>query len=159
MKFSNGHWLLKERCECFDAKQAYDVIIEPGKVTILVPTTWIRHRGDTLGGINLTVVITSPLPEVLRIQTWHHIGTRQKAPQFELHTSNISPLTAKETEDKILISSGTLTLEITKQPWSMTYKRNGEIITKSAEKDLALIKTDWRGHYYDTSDAEDGTNA
>ncbi len=157
MKFGNGHWLLKERHECFDAKQAYDVNIETDKVTILAPTAFIRHRGDTLGGINLTLIITSPMPEVLRIQTWHHMGTKQNSPQFklQLHTGVPSPLSAKETEDKIIISSGTLTLEITKNPWSMTYKRNGEIITKSAEKDLALMKTDWRGFYYDTSDAED----
>ncbi|MGN0507486.1 MAG: alpha-xylosidase [Lachnospiraceae bacterium] len=155
MKFSNGHWLLKERCECFDAKQVYDTKIEPGKVTLLVPTIFIRQRGDTLGGINLTVVITSPMPEVLRVQTWHHMGAKKKTPEFELHTDAVSPLTAEETEDMVIVRSGSLTLEITKNPWSMTYKRNGEVITKSGVKGLALMKTDWRGHYYDTADDTD----
>ncbi len=154
MKFNNGHWLLKEHCECFDAKEAYFTKIEPDKVTICAPTAFITSRGDTLGSINLTVVVTAPAENILRVQTWHHLGQQKKAPEFELHMQTPSPLSAKETDDLILISSGSLSLEITKNPWSMTYKRNGKVITKCSRKDLALMKTNWTGLAYDKGDYE-----
>ena len=63
MKFANGCWLQKEGCECFAPQQVYFVKKEEKKVTILAPTTRILQRGDTLGGINLTIEVTSPIPE------------------------------------------------------------------------------------------------
>lgn len=154
MKFNNGCWLQKELCKCFDAKEAYYTKIEPDKVTICVPTTAIKQRGDTLGGINLTVVVTSPMPEILRVQTYHHMGASRKSPEFSLHIAKTT-LTVHETDTTITISSGSLSLLITKNPWSMTYLRDGELLTKSGAKDLALMKTDWHGdYYYDKGDQE-----
>ena len=154
MKFSNGCWLQKERCECFDAKEAYFTKIESDKVTICAPTVFIRHRGDTLGSINLTVIITSPMENVIRVQTYHHMGQKKKAPEFALNLGEASPMTAEETSELIIVKSGNLSLEITKNPWSMKYKRNGKVITKSGSKDLAIMKTDWSGHFYDKGDYE-----
>ena len=155
MKFSNGCWLQKEHCECFDPKEAYFTRIDPGKVTICAPTVHIYNRGCTLGSINLTVVITAPAKEVLRVQTWHHLGHIKKSPEFTLHMEETSPMTAEETDDLILITSGSLSLEITKNPWGMTYKRDGKVITKSNGKDLALMKTNWSGLAYDKGDYHD----
>lgn len=155
MKFNNGCWLQKELCRCFDAKEAYFTTIEPDKVTFCVPTNFIKTRGDTLGGINLTVVVTSPMPEVLRVQTYHHMGVRKKTPEFDLNLTS-SPLFAEETETDVTISSGSLRLVITKNPWSMTYFRGEQPLTKSGSKDLALMKTNWHGdYYYDQGDAKD----
>ena len=154
MKFSNGCWLQQEGCECFTPQQVYFNKIEENKVTLCAPTNRITHRGDTLGGINLTLVITSPLPEVLRVQTYHHLGAVKKSPAFEIN-ENCLPLTTSETEESITISSGSLTLEIGKNTWYMKYMRNGKIITESRNRDLALMKTDWKGLAYDKGDNSD----
>lgn len=155
MKFSNGCWLQKKDCECFAPQQVYYSTIEQDKVTLCAPTTKINRRGDTLGGVNLTLVITSPAPEVLRVQTYHYMGTLEKSPKFELEQTANLPLDATETDDIVTIKNGSLTLEITKDPWSMSYKRNGELITKSTARDLACMKTNWKGLYYDKGDSED----
>ena len=154
MKFSNGCWLQQEGCECFTPQQVYFNKIEENKVTLCAPTNRITHRGDTLGGINLTLVITSPLPEVLRVQTYHHLGAVKKSPAFEIN-ENCLPLTTSETEESITISSGSLTLEIGKNTWYMKYMRNGKVITESRNRDLALMKTDWKGLAYDKGDNSD----
>ena len=151
MKFSNGCWLQKEGCSCFAPTEAYFTHISENEVTICAPTGHITNRGATLGGINLTVKITSPRKEVLRVQTYHHLGTVKDTPAFELNLENL-PLETTEDENLITIKSGALTLEITKKPWSMTYKRGGEVITRSSGRDLALMKTDWRGEAYDHGD-------
>ncbi len=154
MKFSNGCWLQKEGYACFAPQEIYFSKIEHTKVTLLAPTIPIHHRGDTLGGINLTLEVTSPAPEILRLRTYHHKGSLQAFPAFELEQTEELPLTVWETETELCISSGSLTLTVTKKPWSMVFSRNGEVITRSAQHDLALMKTRWSGLAYDKSDRE-----
>ena len=155
MKFSNGCWLQKEGCSCFAPAEVYFTRIEEKKVTICAPTAHIVTRGDTLGGVNLTLEITSPAPEILRVRTYHYKGQVVSTPSFELELQEELPLDVKDREDEISIASGSLTLVITKKNWSMTYYRNGEMITRSAGRDLALMKTDFRGFAYNETDAEE----
>ena len=154
MKFGNGCWLQKEGCECFAPQQVYFVKTEPKKVTLCAPTARINHRGDTLGGIVLTIEITSPMPEVIRVKTSHHLGVQKKGPDFELNIEENMDLNVTEDEEKIRIESGSLALIITKEYWSMTYERNGEVLTKSSGRDLAFMKTDWNGFAYDKGGAD-----
>ena len=154
MKFGNGCWLQKEGCECFAPQQVYFVKTEPKKVTLCAPTARINHRGDTLGGIVLTIEITSPMPEVIRVKTSHHLGVQKKGPDFELNIEENMDLNVTEDEEKIRIESGSLALIITKEYWSRTYERNGEVITKSSGRDLAFMKTDWNGFAYDKGGAD-----
>lgn len=151
MKFGNGCWLQKEGCECFAPQEAYFIKKEPKKVTICAPTTKIQHRGDTLGGVNLTVEITSPAREVLRVKTSHYLGVKKNGPEFELNIAQNVDLDVTEDDERIRIASGKLALVITKQVWSMTYERNGEVITKSSGRDLAYMKTAWKGLAYDNT--------
>ena len=155
MKFSNGCWLQKEGCSCFAPAEAYLTKIEEKKVTICAPTAHIVTRGDTLGGINLTLEITSPAPEILRVRTYHYKGEVVNTPSFELELKEELPLDVTDSEEEISIKSGELTLVITKKNWSMTYYRNGEMITRSAGRDLALMKTDFKGFAYNDTDAEE----
>ena len=155
MKFSNGCWLQKEGCSCFAPAEAYFTKIEEKKVTICAPTAHIVTRGDTLGGINLTLEITSPAPEILRVRTYHYKGEVVNTPSFELELKEELPLDVTDSEEEISIKSGELTLVITKKNWSMTYYRNGEMITRSAGRDLALMKTDFKGFAYNDTDAEE----
>ena len=155
MKFSNGCWLQREGCSCFAPQEAYFTKIEERKVTICAPTIHITQRGDTLGGVNLTLEITSPAPDILRVRTYHYKGEITDTPSFELELTQELPLEVSDNEEEIRITSGTLTLVITKKNWSMTYVRNGEVITKSAGKDLALMKTDFTGFAYNTTDSEE----
>ncbi len=152
MKFSNGCWLQKEGCGCFAPQEVYFTRIEEKKVTLCAPTIHITQRGDTLGCINLTVEITSPAPEILRVRTYHYKGGIVNTPAFELELTDELPLDVEDSEEAIRIKSGSLTLVITKKQWSMTYLRNDEVITKSAGRDLALMKTDWKGLAYDPGD-------
>lgn len=151
MKFNNGCWLFKEGCACFSPSEVYYTTVKDTEVTLCAPTHPIRGRGDTLGGINLTVRITSPMPDVLRVQTCHHMGTVQKTPAFELNPYHPQTLQVEDTGDTLTITSGALSLVITKNPWSMTYMRDGKALTKSSRNDLALMKTAYKGDYYEVN--------
>lgn len=155
MKFSNGCWLQKEGCSCFAPQEVYFTKIEERKVTLLAPTIHIITRGDTLGCINLTMEITSPAPDIFRVRTYHFKGAVVETPAFDLELTEELPLEVEDDEEKIKITSGSMSLVITKKTWSMTYMRGNEVITKSAGKDLALMKMNFKGYTYDKGDGED----
>lgn len=155
MKFSNGCWLQKEGCSCFAPQEVYFTTIEECKVTLLAPTIHITERGDTLGGINLTLEITSPAPDIFRVRTYHYKGAIIDTPSFDLHLTKELPLQTEDSEKEIKITSGNTSLVITKANWSMTYMRGDEVITRSSGKDLALMKTNWKGLPYDKGDDKD----
>ena len=148
MKFSNGYWLQKEGCGCFSPAEVYFTKVEPDKVTICAPTHKITGRGDGLGGINLTLEISAPYPEVLRVKTTHYLGAIQKAPAFEIANPQSGLMKVEETEELLIISNGTLRREITKATAAISFYRGKEKLTGSGTKDLAYIKTDWKGDAY-----------
>ena len=148
MKFHNGCWLLKEGYGSFSPQQAYEIRKQEYEVQICAPTRHIAKKGDTLDGVNLTVRITAPMPEVIRVQVIHHKGARKKEPEFDLNL-NPQPLKVMEEGNLLIAESGHLRLVIDKENWSMRYERDGALLTKSGKGDLAYIKTDWKGLAYD----------
>ena len=149
MKFNHGCWLLKEGIGCFSPTQVYHATIKDKEVILCAPTHPMNNRGDTLGGANLTIRITSPLPDVIRVQTVHHMGTLPKGPAFELQLGTPQTLQTDDTEDTLTVTSGSLSLEIGKKNWYMRYIRGGKTITASGAKDLAMMKENWTGDCFD----------
>lgn len=152
MKFHNGCWLFKEGYECFTPQHVYEKKIKEEEVILCAPTGRINHKGDTLGGINLTIRITAPMPEIIRVQTWHHKGVRPDGPQFELEYPRQGHMEVEEKENLLIVKSGSLSLVIDTENWSMRYEREGELLTKSGWRDLSYMKTDWKGFAYDKGD-------
>ena len=156
MKFSNGCWLQKEGCACFTPAEVYFSEIREDKVVITAPTHKISHRGDTLGGINLTLEITTPMPEVIRARTYHYKGALKDAPEFELSLpQEKEKMDAVETEKEIVVKSGTAELHIEKENWKMTYYGCGVKKCSSGWRDLAYMKTEWKGDAYVKSEDKD----
>lgn len=148
MKFSNGCWLQKEGTACFSPAEVYFTRVEQDQVTLCAPTGRITSRGATLGGINLTIRISAPYPEVLRIQTFHYLGVQRKTPSFELAESERGLMQAEDTKEMLTVRNGSLRVEVCKQNGGITFWRGEEKLTSSGAKDLAYVKTDWKGDYY-----------
>ncbi|MDE6713688.1 MAG: alpha-xylosidase [Lachnospiraceae bacterium] len=149
MKFSNGCWLQREHVGCFSPVQIYDTRIAGDEVILCAPTTWINGKGDTLGGVNLTIRISAPYSEVLRIRTYHHMGLQKREPSFEIAPVEGGHLSVGETAELLIIHSGSLRMEIIKENGQFTFYRGNEKITSSGRNDLAYMKTDWTGLPYD----------
>lgn len=149
MKFHNGCWLLKEGYECFSPQEIYEIHKTKKEVVLCMPTSKIRHKGDTLGGVNLTVRVTAPMPHVLRIQSYHYKGVKKNDPEFELDLSKEQELQVEETEREIRIQNGNLSLVINKENGTMRYERDGKVITKSENRDLGYIRENWTGSAYE----------
>ena len=149
MKFSNGCWLSKENTALFSPAHVYDADISGQRLKLCCPTERIQSRGDTLGGVNLTIEITAPLDGVLRVRTTHHAGAMKKGPSFELNLPEERALDAQETAEAYIVRSGRLQAQIDKESAVITFLRDGEKLTRSDRKDLAYVKTQWSGMAYD----------
>lgn len=144
MKFQNGAWLLKEGHAVFSPGMVYEVEKNDDSITLVLPT-----RGFDMQSAVLTMKISAPAPEVIRVQTWHYMGVdNSKAPAFDLEFPEKECMEVEEDEKTITVRSGHLSLVINKEQWSMRYERDGELLTKSSGRDLAYVKTDWKGEYY-----------
>ncbi|GAE92001.1 alpha-xylosidase [Gracilibacillus boraciitolerans JCM 21714] len=78
MKFTDGNWLVREGYVIHFPKIIHEVVEIDGAVTLYAPCKYLNHRGDTLDGPLLTIKISTPIDDVLRIQTWHFKGGKRK---------------------------------------------------------------------------------
>jgi len=166
VKFSNGCWLNKKGTEVFSPAEVYFINNEEKtpiktlggftcrEIRLCAPTHKINQRGDTLGGVNLTVRISSPYPEILRIRTDHYLGVMERNPKFELNTDENCELSVDNREEILEIKSGSLSVRINKVNWKMEFYRDDKKLTESGWKDLAYVKTDWKGLPYDDGSME-----
>ena len=154
MKFSNGYWLQRQGTEVFSPTQVYFSKKEEGSLTLCAPTFRVAGRGDTLDGVILTIRITAPMPEMLRVECRHYLGVKKKTPDFELYYDKDSKLKVEENDRFLIVYSGTLRVEIGKAEWKMTFLRRDEKLTESSLKDLAYVKTDYKGLVYDSGSEE-----
>lgn len=164
MRFQNGQWLQKEGVKYFSGKHIWETKIEKSVVAgeeieelvFLTPSTRINHNGDTLGGVVLEIRVSIPAEEVIRLRAIHYRGEINHGPNFELKLNNRKNIDYDETEAEFSVSSGNLTFKINKNDASISFCRDGEILATSKGDDLAYVKTDWQGDYY--NDHKPGTN-
>lgn len=86
---------------------------------------------------------------MIRVQTSHYLGVEDHSPKFDLNMDENRAMDVEETEDEILVRSGNLSLRINKKNWSMSYERDGKVLTASSGRDLAYMRTQWTGFAYD----------
>ena len=113
MKFTAGYWTIRPGVTPHFAVQVHDVETDPEGVTLYALTRRIDTRGDTLNLPLLTIRLTSPLPNVVRVQIVHHKGAPPAAPHFELFTQP-PPITVHDDAEAASLTSGDLTVRVAK---------------------------------------------
>lgn len=154
MKFSNGCWVQRQGVECFSPAEVYETRRNSNSITFCAPTHKIIHRGDTLGGPNLTIKISAPAPEVLRVQSFHYMGVVDYGPNFEISIDDNAALSVEETEDVFKLSSGSLNLTVNKHTAEMQFNRGNYKLTTSKRRDMAYVKTAFKGLAYETDNQD-----
>ncbi len=155
MKFTNGFWLMRQGTMAFSPVEVHDLRKEEDRVVITAPTRHITDRGDTLGGVTLSVEITAPMEHMLRVRLVHFKGVAEKGPCFELNLENKVMPELAETDTHVIVSSGNLSIEIDKRTFGMRYLWEGNCITEATGRDISYIKTDFKGLPYDDGSGRD----
>src|SRR5690625_7679916 len=87
LKFTDGNWMVREGFSIHHPRTVRDIDVEKDSLTLYAPCKDIHHRGATLDGPLLTVKLSSPADNVIRVQTWHYKGGRERFPNFDVARS------------------------------------------------------------------------
>jgi alpha-D-xyloside xylohydrolase len=147
MKFTDGQWLLRPGVTAHYAAEARSVTSEDGRLVIEAPVRAIRDRGDTLQGPLLTVTLSSPMRDVIRVRIEHFAGGLSRGPQIPiLPGGNVSP-EIRESADFAIFKSGELAARIKKKNWTLTFEAGGRVLTTSGWRAIAYMQTaNWGNH-------------
>ena len=146
MKFTDGNWLHLPGVTPNYAAEVYDYSFPEDKIKMIVPCHHINHRGDTLGGANLTIEMSSPLADVISVKLTHFDGGNQKPPSFEVAHFN-PPITTGEADDTLTISSGKLSARVNKKNYKIEFLDGDRVITTSPTRGAAYMDVANDGGY------------
>ncbi len=129
MKFNVGEWvLLKPGVKASHCQQVRQVRFNADKTAVSLFCVGYKQDERCLDGPALFVTITTPKPDVIRMQTVHYKGTGAKMPAFDL-ALDATPLDYEKTADKITIRSADTSLVIGRNPVTFNYYYKGQRIT------------------------------
>jgi len=142
MKFTNGVWLMRPGVTPFYPEQAYDVQTDADALIVHAPTKRIANRGHTLDLPVLTLRLSSPMPNVIRVQVCHFRGLRPRTPSFALQERPDTPVQIRNDERAASLTSGRLAVRVPKTgDWSIEFLDGDQLITRSGPHALAMIDT------------------
>lgn len=139
MKFTDGFWLTKEGFDIQHPRNVRDVVINENTVTLYAPCKDIQHRGDTLNLPSLTIQLSSPMKNVIKVKAWHHKGTRLKTPEFDIK-NELLPLDCEQNEEQTILNSGNVSVNIKHKPFNITFTQGNQVLTSIDSKGVAWIK-------------------
>ncbi len=130
------------------AAEAYDVFEEKDALVISAPTRPIRHRGDTLQGPLLTVTLSSPLPDVVRVRIAHYTGGHDGGARIPLQTPERIGVELSQDAEGATLRSGSVSAVVRKtNGFELTFKGGDRVLTRSAWRGMGYIQVAGRGNH------------
>jgi alpha-D-xyloside xylohydrolase len=148
MKFTDGYWRIRPGVQAFYPAQVYDVETGPGSLTIYAPTRRVLHRGDTLGGPLLTVELSSPMPDVIRVKLTHFSGSTSHSPQFAPAAPGAPGAVVSDDGQVLTLTSGRLSVCVPRaDAWRVEFAADGRVLTASLPSGMGLVDVEGEGYY------------
>ena len=140
MKFTKGRWMYREGITASHVGQIRDIRTEGNKICLYTVPYIADKRG--MGGPTIEIYLSSPQPNVIRLEAYHYLGIQRKIPTFEINDANL-PLTVEDTETTITVKSGDLELVIAKRPCDFSFYYKGRKLTNVEHNPtgLSMIST------------------
>jgi alpha-D-xyloside xylohydrolase len=147
MKFTHGYWYMRPGVTPHFPVRVHEVEIEPDALTIYGPTGRLTHRSDILNLPLLAARFSSPMPNVIRVQVYHHKGRRPRKPEFELQAHNAPRVEIHDNAQAATLTSGRLTVRVEKEgDWRIEFKDGNRVITSSGWQGMGIMDVD-EGRY------------
>ena len=105
MKFTDGYWCVKKEMEPLYAVEYAAHRINGDELTVYAPGKHISNRGDCLNLGMITIRLSSPMEDVIKVSAVHFEGAAYKGPFAEIYTT--SPhVSIEESEDFLVYRTG-----------------------------------------------------
>lgn len=139
MRFTNGYWLLREGVTLGKAVQVQRVDALPDRIELLVATRPVEHRGQTLNSGTISVQLSSPAPDVVRVRAAHHTGGR---PPLRFPVVEQSPGRAFVEDEWAVLEQGALQVRVPLAgDFRVDYRGNGDTFATQADRGLFYADT------------------
>lgn len=139
MKFTDGYWHMRADVTATFPVTAHEVEVETDAMTAHATTKRLQQRGDTLNQVPVSARFSSPAPNVIRVQIYHHKGRRPRQPQFELFTQ-AAGVTVRDDAQAATLTSGDLSVRVEKQgDWRVDFLDGERLITRSGHHAMGVI--------------------
>lgn len=133
MKFTNGYWLTKPEYIMSYAQEVNRVVRKEDSLHIVALSKKSDgNRGALLNAATITVNLSAPMENVLRVEVVHHAGTMDRAPKFAVASDGIVPVFSED-ETGWSIASGELRAHVAKDDWKVSFFGGGRYLTASAD--------------------------
>ena len=145
MKFRDGDWLMRDGVRAFHPAVAHRVVATNDRLTVLAPTVAPRDRSEMHDLVALTVELSSPTVDVIRVRVTHHAGARRTGPYFPVFEGVAPGISVVANDSVASLQSGRLTARLNRSgPWRLDFVAEGRILTSSDAEGMAAIE--WPGH-------------
>lgn len=137
MKFTDGYWRKRDGLTVLHPAHHLDSAPGPESLTVYAATRRIQDRGDTLDAPLITVTLTAPMNDVIRVTVEHFQGVTHRGPDFALEEST-ADISVSETS----FTSGALTARINNgDNWALDFLADGKRITGSGWKGMGIVSS------------------
>lgn len=149
MKFTDGYWCMKKEMNPLFAVEYADSRIQGSELTIYAPGKHIEGRGDCLNLGMLTIRLTSPMEDVIKVSIVHFEGSAYHGPFVQTVETN-QTVTIDETEDFIIYQTGKTKAIVDKRPnsWGIRFMSGDRELTSTGFRNMANIKNNATGKTY-----------
>lgn len=149
MKFTKGFWLTADNITPLYAVEYADSRIDGSELTVYAPGKHISSRGECLNLGIITVRLTSPMEDVIKVSVTHFEGKAYPGPFAK--TANTNPrVTIEETEDFIVYQTGNTKAVIDKRPnsWGIRFYDGERELTDTGYRNMAHMTNSATGKCY-----------
>lgn len=149
MKFTNGYWQVAKEITPLYAAEYADHRISGGELTVYAPAKHIADRGDCLNLGMLTVRLTSPMEDVIKVSVTHFEGRAYQGP-FAGIVNTDPHVEIHETEDEIIYCTGSTKAVISKRPnaWGIRFCDGDRVLTNTGFRNMAHMTNKETGKCY-----------
>ncbi|GAB6089967.1 alpha-xylosidase [Spirochaeta dissipatitropha] len=139
MKFTDGFWRSREGFQVNNAFKVHDYETGASDITAYAPVFDVQNRGQTLQGPLLGIRLSSPMPDIIRVQVSHYIGRGEQLPRFIDHEDH-KDVKIVESPEHLQLVSGGLTARLSLDgKWALDFLRGDTCIVNSREKNLGYV--------------------
>lgn len=128
--------------------EAHDVAREGETLVVHAPTRPIRHRGDTLQGPLLTIRLSSPMPDVIKVRIEHYSGATDHGPHIPLEPMTPPKVAITIDDNEGVLQSGGLAVRVKrKDGWEVSFTAGGRVLTRSGFRGVGYIQWAGKGNF------------
>ena len=140
MKFTDGFWQTRPGVTPLYAQEAYDMVAGENSLTVTATTKVIEARGDTLDCPTLTITLSSPLPNIVRVRIEHFQGLREEL-GFDLVGAQAGHGAVCVMDAAGTLTSGELTATVARgAPWDLSFEVGGCTLASSGPKSVGYMR-------------------